>query len=232
MPKTTLPAVLLGLTLTLQAADISEVPSSRVTREVPAFSPGGRIQVHGGEALVNVSSSDGTPTKGDLVVLFDPATRRFLWQNFTMSPRGPFDLIYLNALSFDKHQALVSTSDSVAWWRSGDRALEVRASTETAKNLDDAFAKALSDLSAGWETRYAKADYPNRRIVAFRDEAEMRDFAIDPTMPNAASWPTIENVTRVDQGYQITLHGMWFGEVTIGDDLGVKEKFHRVPDPK
>ena len=121
---------------------------------------------------------------------------------------------------------------SITWWRSGDRALEARTSAETAKDRGDAFDKALSELRAGWERRYSKADYPNRKMITFREEAEMRDFATDPAMPSVGSWPSIENIARVDHGFKITLRGMWYGEVTIGDDFNVKEKFHRVPEPK
>jgi hypothetical protein len=218
--------------LSLRAAEISEVPLSRVKRQVPAFSPGGRIQVQGGEALVNVWLADGTPTKGDLVVLIDPSTNRFFWQNFTMSPRRPFDLATLGALVYDKHQAIISMDQSIAWWRSESGAIETRTSTETAESLDDAFVKAVSELRSGWDTRYSKADYPNRKIVAFRNAGDLQDFATDPAMPSAMSWPSIENVVRIGNGFKVTLRGMWFGELTIGDDLVVKEKFHRVPEPK
>jgi hypothetical protein len=195
MSKTTLIVISLGVILTLRAAGVSEVPFSRVTREVPAFSPGGPIQVQAGETLVSVSLDDATPTKGDFVVLFDPATHRFLWQNFTRSPRGGFKLMSLDAFSYDKHQALVSLDQSISWWRSGSGAIEIRSSSETAKSLDDAFDKALSELKIGWETRYSKADYPIR-TVAFRDKDEMRDFVFDPARPSAMTWLAFDNMAR------------------------------------
>jgi hypothetical protein len=232
MSKITLAVISVTSALALWASDISEVPLSRLTREVPAFSAGGRIRLQGGETLVNVSLTDGTPTKGDLVVLFSPVTKRFFWQNFTMSPRRPFDLVSLGVLTYDKHQALVSLDGSIAWWLAQDGAVYIRTSVEVARDLDDAFDKALSELKAGWETRYSKADYPDQKIVRFPKEADMRDFAIDPAAPNAVGWPTIENMTRVPQGFRVTFRGMWYGEVTIGDDLQAKDELHRVPEPK
>ena len=103
---------------------------------------------------------------------------------------------------------------------------EVRYSSEIAKDLDDAFSKALADLSSGWEWHYQKAQYLNTKTVDFTQEA-LGSFLENTSAPTLVV-PRIENVEFTKAGYVVTLYGMWRGQVTIGEDLTVKEPFHRL----
>ena len=228
--KTFLALQLLGAMMSVRAADISEVRATRVIGQVPAYSQYGRaFSLQAAEAFVQVPLADGSPAKGDLIVLFDPVTKHFLWRESTRGPKGPFDLVFIGGIPGSPWHGLYSSADSITWWQVPAMYAEIQTSTETAYDLGEAFDQALSELKAGWLQHYSKAEYPNWKKVDFTDK-QLRSFLDSPAAPAAGLVPSIEDITRVDNGYRISLRGVWRGEIVIGDDMTVKERFHRVAD--
>jgi hypothetical protein len=226
MFKTLLVLHALGLAAMLRAEGISEVSSTRVTSEAPAFGPNGKVRLQTSEALVDLHLADGTPSKGDLLVLFDPETQRFLWREGTHSPDMPFELQLRNGIASSPWHALVSSPGRLLWMQANGLSLDIQYSSEKAKDLDDAFTKALSELNSGWVRYYQKAEYPNRKTVEFAG-LELRRFIENDDAPNGLML-RIENVQFTDKGYAVTLLGAWKAQVTVGEDLTVKEPFHQL----
>jgi hypothetical protein len=191
----------------LRADDIGEVAFRRVNREATAFSPDGRVRLQAGGILLYVPYLDGTPTRGDLLVVFDPTTKHYLWRERTHSPRGAFNLELLNGLAGNPWRAFFSSTDSITWWHAWNTDIEVQTSTDVAKDLDDALARALSELRDGWDAHYSKAECPNCRKVDFGEGVDAT-FWVDPFAVSAAPanlLPRIEDINLVDHGYRIRL---------------------------
>jgi hypothetical protein len=235
MSKTVLTMRLLAMACAMQAADITQVSSTRVNGVAPAFSPVGRLKISSAEAMLHVPLADGTPTKGDFLVLFDSDTKRYLWREMTLSPASPWpaDAVLLGALEGTASHAVFSSPDRISYWQIQGATFRVLSSTETARNLDEAFDKSLAELSANWQD-YEKGLYHTTMIDfgeglergfldAFRQDPSNRSAA--PVMP-----PGIVDLGRTDNGYRIRLIAAWTGEVTVTDDFQVKERLHRLPD--
>ena len=173
--------------------------------------------------MITVTTQDGRQIKGDLLVVFDENTKHYHWRHW--SPQLDIQTPYiLNRLS--PMPTLFSSIDCVSWWDVAGMAITVRTSNEFARSLDDAFGKALSALREGWD-RYSRADRPDLKKVDFW-EPVLASFLNDDPPSARGVLVSIENISRVASGYKLTLHGGWKGEITVGDDFKVAERFHRV----
>ena len=212
------------------AADITEVPSTRVNGLAPAFSAVGRVQVLATEALVRIPMPDGKITEGDLLVLYDADTKRFLWRPEAPGVSG--DLVLLGVLKGNPQMAVFSSPSSMSWWRVDGTSLVVDVFTDTARTLDEAFAKSLAEFNAGWDS-LLNGVHPYRRTIEFIDKSIQEDLIHDRSKLVAYAYvdgpPAIVDINRANNQYKVTLKGRWIGETTITEDFQVKERFHRKP---
>ncbi len=233
MFKTTLILLLSGAAIA-QAIDVHEIAFTRAEGDAASFSPSGPTHLRARQVLLTWPAPDGTTVKGELLILFDASTNHYLWKAERRRPADPSRLGILGGINSNAHVALFSGTDSISiWWATNP--LFVDKSTRTASSLDDAFDKALVELR---ELLGAK-DLPvshlfDSRYIFFVDPRQW-DFWDDPEDYSAAPRNTltrIESITRVDHGYRLRLRARWTGELTIGDDLTVKEPLHRVEEGK
>jgi hypothetical protein len=106
-------------------------------------------------------------------------------------------------------------------------------STETAPDLDRAFDKALRELKDTWDVHKAAPKYSHLSKVDLSD-VSLQSFWMDFNSNSSAPFPPPKIVTigRVDHEFKIQLSNLWTGEMTIGDDMSIKERFHRVEEAK
>jgi hypothetical protein len=217
----------------LHAAEISEVWATRVVGQVPAFSQYGRIQLSAAEALVNVPETSQVPANMDLIVVFDPATGRFLWWGRSLSPRYPPALSLIGGVQGTACDAIYSAKGSLTLWQAPLMPAAVLTSTSSAFDLSEAFDRALSELKAGWEQYYSRGKLPNLQKVDLLqlEQSERRSF-LDPAdmSARASAPPAIEDVSQIEDGFKIRMRANWTGEVIVGADMTIKERFHRVAE--
>jgi hypothetical protein len=204
------------------------------TANATAFSPNGPIHLKTRQILLSYSRFGVLTTTGELLVLYDPSTNHYLWEAERRLPSDPSRLQILAGIDGNPHVALFSGADGISRWLAGG-ALFVRESAGTASSLDDAFDKAVTEV----RELLGKKELPLSHVLDSKAihfvEQRQRDFSSNPDWQSAApniTVPRIESITRVDHGYRLRLRARWTGELTIGDDLTIKEPLHRVDEEK
>jgi len=235
--KTFLALQLLWAVCSLRAADFSEVRGTRKIGQVPAFSQYGRVQLPAAEALISVPKTAAAPANTDLMVMFDPATGHFLWFTNNPSPKYPPSLNLIDGVIGTAWDALYSSKDCMTFWHANSEPAVVFTSTSSAFDLNEAFDRSLLELKAGWDRYYSRgAEPPNLQKVALLplDELERRRFLYDDTKLVGSAVdiaiPAIDSITQTEDGYRIRLRARWVAEVVVGNDLKVREPFHRAAE--
>lgn len=228
-----------GLALVCRGADVVEVPSTRVYDVVDVSSPGGKIRLPAATARI-ASPDQQTPT-GEILVVFDPGTKHFIWRvrswagargalNASPSP-GLLKQLHFGSWVPGPH-VLYSYGQAFTEWTLDRMTLDVRISTETAADLREAFSMVIAQLRSGGSLEGVQAEHVRQKKIGFGGDS-LRDFDRDNflTSPDQLI-PGIRSIDRVDDGYRLRLGNMWVGELIIGDDLTIKEPFHRRADSK
>jgi hypothetical protein len=101
---------------------------------------------------------DGEPTRADFIVLFDPETKLYLWEEETMRPGTSFAEHIFNSMhSGDLSFTLLSCSDGLSAWRVGND-IAVQMSITKATDMDKAFVSLLPNFARhGMSTKQSRS---------------------------------------------------------------------------
>ena len=105
-----------ALVAVAHAADVSEVASTRSVDTFPAFSSAGRVNLVAAHSMLSVHLPDGTPRQDELVVLFDPASGKYLWEHDIVLREDEGHATYFRDRLSTFNSALYADKDGIVWF--------------------------------------------------------------------------------------------------------------------
>jgi len=224
--KLTLVLALTILPSAVRAADVSEVAFTRTDDSFRAYSAGGEVRVQSRHSMLAVHLPDGTPRKCELVVLFDPASGQYLWNDtIAAEQQEAFPVEFASLLSGSSgNSALYVSADRITWFTFVAMELQVRQSSAQAQTLDAAYDAALASLRDHW------VDYFNSKTLAIHTvqvwKLVDRAFFDDPDKPFPV-YPAIEAVTHSGGQWLLTIRARWKAELAL-DELFKPKDIKRI----
>jgi hypothetical protein len=209
-----------ALVAVAHAGDVSEVASTRSVDTFPAFSSAGLVNLVAAHSMLSVHLPDGTPRQDELLVLFDPASGKYLWEHDIVLREDEGHATYFRARLSTFNSALYADKDGIAWFFFASMNLTVGRSSGEARNLDAAYDQALHELQAHW------LDHIERK-GEFRKTSEVwklvpQDFFFGPADVRPIPAPAVEDVKRSDTGWVLTIRGRWRAKLIL--DQGFEAK--------
>ena len=213
------------------AADVSEIAFTRSEGSFPAHtSSGGTAHLRSMHSMLAVHSLDGTPYQDELVVLFDPASGKYLWDHDIVMREDEGSAKNFASRITTFNSALYADKDGIAWFAFAGWNLMVRHSSGEARSLEDAYDQALHGLQAHWLDHLERKGEFVKRSEVWKLVPE--DFARGP-VPDI-KWPlpapAIENVTRSGSEWVLNIRGRWLAKLMVDKNFEATS-FERIPDP-
>jgi hypothetical protein len=175
------------------------------------------------EILVDGNYPSGKPSRGNLLVVFDPSTGHFLWvcDIYWANPEllrepgrlPPHELRLTKSMQFNTKALYVYEDHIVAFTMDGGPlGIYVRESAETAKDLDAAENEALRRVNR------ELAAFENDRMHGWRKVELSKHFGHDFLSPKdpglIVGLPRLFDVAHNDN-WEIVLEGNWKARVTM-----------------
>jgi hypothetical protein len=196
-----------------QQAELRPAPNGRWADSLTATSPVGQTLLAVREVSLEGQYPDGRPVKSGLLILFDPVSHYFAWEQA---------LGWERPSGFRKGLLAASAAgDRMTVFRvlPGSEMIYVQESTEKAHTLDDAEAKAIEAARRRLGTPQSRQWYGWREVSLIKWLE--RNFFI-PRYSAAPSFPIeILSVASRDGKWEVVLKAQWKERITMNDKYEV-----------
>ena len=213
------------------AADVSEIAFTRSEGSFLAHtSSGATTHLRSMHSMLAVPSPVGTPQQAELLVLYDPASGKYLWDHVVVMQQDEGSTKHFSDRLTTFNSALYANKDGIVWFFFSGWNLMVRHSSGVAPSLDAAYHQALHELQAHW------LYYVERKGEVVKKSEVWKlvpwDFARGP-VPDI-KWPlpapAIEKVTRSGSEWVLNICGRWLAKLIVDQNFEAKSS-ERIPDP-
>ena len=206
------------------SGELRSIPSARTEQAISAYTPIGPMLLPAREILVEGKYPDGKPALGNLLILFDPASSRFLWSCHTFwaptglrgvhGPLPPHKLHLMGSLQNGQAAVYADMEHLTVFWFSLNVEVYVRESSGKADSLNDAEKQALQ------EATNLLSILENNQMYGWKTVSLSKELGRDFTSPKDSVLPgsaRFFGVARKDDHWQIILKGQWKEQITLDD---------------
>jgi hypothetical protein len=177
---------------------------------------GEQTQISVREALVTGKRADGGRVRGNLVVVFNPATNLFVW-DFAAVPDEVKALYQIDEIEA-RRRLVYADSTRLALFTVTVPPIDVylREASERAANADDADAKALRRASEQYESMRSDYMYGRRKVSLFKD---LGYPFITPEHDVMSSRAKFNSVALIGGNWELVIEGQWKERIVLNDEF-------------
>jgi hypothetical protein len=205
-----------SLSVALAANKLTPIAGTRYDHAVSAKTDLGDIVIAARETLVDVTYTDGRPRKGALMVLFDPASGRYLWE-FGPVPLTDKTASHMSGYGTTAH--VYVAGDRLVHFAFGHPYLMVHESPAKGNGIDDAEAKALAEATGRLPSKLTgKTD---DRVIINLGMLLPREFFLACPLCSGPGPVKITAISHKGNTWEITLQGPWQEKITLNQKYAV-----------